>query len=98
MNHFWSAHQVATSIVTGAVLALIAIAGLDRLIAKREAERRRPLALLIVDRLGSGIGRLDSTLQDRTLGYCCKVYGAWEVPVGREFFGMLIESLQDPET
>jgi hypothetical protein len=94
MNHFWSAHQVATSIVAGAVLAL----GLDRLIAKREAERWRPLALLIVDRLGSGIDGLDSTLQDRTLGYCCKVYGAWEVPVGREFFGMLIESLQDPET
>jgi hypothetical protein len=97
-NEFWSGHQVATSIVTGAVLAMVAIAGLDQLIARREAARWRPLALLIIERLGNGIDELDFALQDRTLGYCCKVYGKWEIPVGKEFLMMLIESLEDLET
>jgi hypothetical protein len=84
-NRFWSGHQVLTGMATQLGLALVAIVGLDRLIAKRESKKWRPLALMVVKRLEQGIDDFDQTLQRRTLGYCLDRYGAWEVPVGREY-------------
>jgi hypothetical protein len=67
-NRFWSGHQVLTGMVTQLGLALVAVLGLDRLIAKRESKKWRPLALMVVERLEQGIDDFDGTLQRHTLG------------------------------
>jgi hypothetical protein len=92
-NRFWSGHQVFTGMVAQIGLALVAIVGLDRLIAKREARKWRPLALMVVKHLERGIDDFDQTLQERTLGYCLDRYGAYEVPIGREYPAILLEAL-----
>lgn len=92
-NRFWSGHQVLTGMATQLGLALVAVLGLDRLIAKRESKKWGPLALMVVEGLEQGIDDFDETLQIRTLAYCLKRYGAWEVPIEREYPEIAIDAL-----
>jgi hypothetical protein len=97
-NSFWREHQAVSSLATGAVLILVAITGLDRIIANREARRWRPLAVMIIDQLKRSQWNIDSSLFARTLDYCGRAYGESEIPADRHFFSVLIEALEDPET
>jgi hypothetical protein len=95
-NQFWSRHQLITGLVTGVVLALLAIAGVDRLIARREARRWKPLSLMMLGRIERGISEIEESLLTRTQEYCLRHYGFDEIPEDRHYFQVLPEALQDP--
>jgi hypothetical protein len=97
-NRFWSAHQMTTGIITGGALALIAVAGLDRLAASREARRWRPLSLMVIGRIEVHLVGFEETLFVRTMEFCKRTFGRAEVPEGRDYFEVLPEALEDPES
>jgi hypothetical protein len=97
-NRFWARHPISAGLLISALLVMVAVAGLDEVVARREARRWRPLALMVVDQLRCRVGSLELTLETRTLTYCSRTYGTFEVPEDREFDGVLLEALRDPQT
>jgi type IV secretory pathway VirB2 component (pilin) len=97
-NDFWREHQAVSGLATGVVLILVAVTGLDRIFANREARRWRALALMIINKLKIRQGNVESSLYSRTLDYCQREYGNCEIPEGRNYFGVLVEALGDRRT
>ena len=96
-NAFWLQHQVVSSIVTGFALSVAIIFGVERAIRARNRARWRPIGIRIAESFMHRTG-MDELLTAVALEHCYRRYGEMEIPEGRNFFEVLPEALQEPES
>lgn len=96
-NAFWASHPITASLITGGILALAVVFGVDRALKVRSRSRWRAIGTMLARRI-SNFGVADELLTALCEEFCEQEYGSTEYPPGSNYFTMLPHVLARVET